>query len=93
MDVICCNNNQTIIYVIFVLRLKHELETEKEKFNQMVAKYQADLQNLQVRTLFIDQLVVLYNIRSADSFKIPGRSAKSTGENPIHRSIVFIIRY
>lgn len=28
-------------------RLKHELETEKEKFNQMVAKYQADLQNLQ----------------------------------------------
>jgi len=23
------------------------LETEKEKFNQMVAKYQADLQNLQ----------------------------------------------
>ena len=65
MDVICYNNNQTI-NVIFVLRLKHELETEKEKFNQMVAKYQADLQNLQVRTLFIDQLVVLYNIRSAD---------------------------
>ncbi len=29
-------------------RLKHDLETEKEKFNQMVAKYQADLQNLQV---------------------------------------------
>merc|ERR1719430_2581145 len=28
-------------------RLKHELQTEKEKFNQMVAKYQADLQNLQ----------------------------------------------
>ena len=28
-------------------KLKHELETEKEKFNQMVAKYQADLQNLQ----------------------------------------------
>jgi len=28
-------------------RIKHELETEKEKFNQMVAKYQADLQNLQ----------------------------------------------
>jgi len=28
-------------------RLKHDLETEKEKFNQMVAKYQADLQNLQ----------------------------------------------
>ena len=88
MDVICCNNNQTIIYVIFVLRLKHELETEKEKFNQMVAKYQADLQNLQVRTLFIDHyLVVLYNIRSADSFKIPGRSSKSTGKNIIHRSV------
>ena len=69
------------------------METEKEKFNQMVAKYQADLQNLQVRTLFIDQLVVFYNIRSADSIKIPGRSAKSTGENPIHRPIVFIIRY
>ena len=29
-------------------RLKHELTTEKEKFNQMVAKLQADLQNLQV---------------------------------------------
>jgi len=28
-------------------RLKHELETEKEKFNQMVAKNAADLQNLQ----------------------------------------------
>ena len=28
-------------------KLKHEMETEKEKFNQMVAKYQADLQNLQ----------------------------------------------
>jgi hypothetical protein len=29
-------------------RLKHELSTEKEKFNQMVAKFQADLQTLQV---------------------------------------------
>ena len=29
-------------------RLKHELSTEKEKFNQMVGKYQADLQTLQV---------------------------------------------
>jgi chromosome segregation ATPase len=28
-------------------RLKHELTTEKDKFNQMVAKFQADLQNLQ----------------------------------------------
>merc|ERR1719384_3015897 len=28
-------------------RLKHELTTEKEKFNQMVAKNQADIQNLQ----------------------------------------------
>merc|ERR1719500_1816387 len=28
-------------------RLKHELQTEKEKFNHMVAKNQADLQNLQ----------------------------------------------
>jgi hypothetical protein len=31
-------------------RLKHELSTEKEKFNEMVGKYQADLQTLQVRT-------------------------------------------
>jgi len=30
-----------------IRRLKHELSTEKEKFNQMVAKNQADLQNLQ----------------------------------------------
>merc|ERR1719412_3395095 len=30
-----------------VRRLKHELTTEKDKFNQMVAKFQADLQNLQ----------------------------------------------
>merc|ERR1719310_2467249 len=30
-----------------VRRLKHELTTEKEKFNQMVAKNQADIQNLQ----------------------------------------------
>merc|ERR1719384_693463 len=30
-----------------VRRLKHELATEKEKFNQMVGKNQADLQNLQ----------------------------------------------
>ena len=30
-----------------VRRLKHELTTEKEKFNQMVGKNQADLQNLQ----------------------------------------------
>ncbi len=29
-------------------RLKHELSTEKEKFNQMVGKFQADLQTLQV---------------------------------------------
>ena len=28
-------------------RLKHELQTEKEKFNHMVAKNQSDLQNLQ----------------------------------------------
>merc|ERR1719410_658117 len=28
-------------------RLKHELTTEKEKFNHMVAKNQSDLQNLQ----------------------------------------------
>lgn len=28
-------------------RVKHELETEKDKFNQMVAKNAADLQNLQ----------------------------------------------
>jgi hypothetical protein len=31
-------------------RLKHELSTEKEKFNEMVGKYQADLQTLQVGT-------------------------------------------
>ena len=30
-----------------IRRLKHELTTEKEKFNQMVAKNAADLQNLQ----------------------------------------------
>ena len=30
-------------------RLQQELTTEKEKFNQMVAKYQKDLQDLQVR--------------------------------------------
>merc|ERR1719410_2553312 len=30
-----------------VRRLKHELTTEKKKFNQMVAKNQADIQNLQ----------------------------------------------
>ena len=30
-----------------VRRLKHELTTEKEKFNQMVAKNQSDIQNLQ----------------------------------------------
>merc|ERR1719384_2004406 len=30
-----------------VRRLKHELTTEKEKFNQMVGKNQADIQNLQ----------------------------------------------
>ena len=30
-----------------IRRLKHELSTEKEKFNQMVAKNQSDLQNLQ----------------------------------------------
>ena len=36
-----------------LFRLKHELETEKEKFNQMVAKYQADLQNLQVLLLVV----------------------------------------
>ena len=28
-------------------KLRHELATEKEKFNQMVGKNQADLQNLQ----------------------------------------------
>ena len=32
-------------------RLQQELTTEKEKFNQMVAKYQKDLQDLQVNFL------------------------------------------
>ena len=30
-------------------KLRHELATEKEKFNQMVGKNQADLQNLQAK--------------------------------------------
>lgn len=51
------------------------METEKEKFNQMVAKYQADLQNLQVRELHRSD-VVLDNIRSVDPsrliYKVPG---------------------
>ena len=34
---------QLIIFIFF-----QELTTEKEKFNQMVAKYQKDLQDLQV---------------------------------------------
>ena len=34
-------------------KLQLDLNTEKEKFNQMVAKYQKDLQDLQVIVFFI----------------------------------------
>ena len=55
-------------------RLKHDLETEKEKFNQMVAKYQADLQNLQVVLLafvVVDLFVLTLSIdRYSDSRRL-----------------------
>ena len=39
-------------------KLQLELNTEKEKFNQMVAKYQKDLQDLQVCKLFMNLSLV-----------------------------------
>ena len=45
-------------------RLQQELGVEKEKFNQMVAKYQKDLQDLQVRVQHQTQCRKLKNLHS-----------------------------